>query len=412
MACSEFDSSLESAARLSFEDSCNMGIEESSLATPADLLAAPEVPTTSVSHNSNIPKPPPPPAVLSSGSKFSKRVPRFSNVPKEIKDMWNRLFEEGYKADVKILTDDVASTISAHSFVLGIASPVLKNILEDAIVKGGFQYIKIPGVPFEAVSAFIRFLYSSSYDQEGMKKFVLHLLVLSHIFSVPSLKKVCINFIEQAFLTTENVIDVLQLARQCDAPRLSLFCVRLVVKNFKTVSRTEGWKVMKKADPMLEQELLESLVEADSREQEKLKKLEEKKIYLQLYDAMEALLHICKDGCRTIGPRDKMLKVSQVPCGYSACKGLELLVRHFSSCKTRVPGGCVHCKRMWQLLELHSRMCSEPDSCKVPLCRHFKEKMKTQSRKDEEKWKLLVSKVMTANRAVGLFASWKNVAKS
>lgn len=118
MACSEFDSSLESAARLSFEDSCNMGIEESSLATPADLLAAPEVPTTSVSHNSNIPKPPPPPAVLSSGSKFSKRVPRFSNVPKEIKDMWNRLFEEGYKADVKILTDDVASTISAHSFVL------------------------------------------------------------------------------------------------------------------------------------------------------------------------------------------------------------------------------------------------------------------------------------------------------
>ncbi|XXG62099.1 hypothetical protein AAC387_Pa05g0534 [Persea americana] len=348
-----------------------MGIEESSLATPADLLAAPEVPTTSVSHNSNIPKPPPPPAVLSSGSKFSKRVPRFSNVPKEIKDMWNRLFEEGYKADVKILTDDVASTISAHSFVLGIASPVLKNILEDAIVKGGFQYIKIPGVPFEAVSAFIRFLYSSSYDQEGMKKFVLHLLVLSHIFSVPSLKK-----------------------------------------NFKTVSRTEGWKVMKKADPMLEQELLESLVEADSREQEKLKKLEEKKIYLQLYDAMEALLHICKDGCRTIGPRDKMLKVSQVPCGYSACKGLELLVRHFSSCKTRVPGGCVHCKRMWQLLELHSRMCSEPDSCKVPLCRHFKEKMKTQSRKDEEKWKLLVSKVMTANRAVGLFASWKNVAKS
>lgn len=117
MACSEFDSSLESA-RLSFEDSCNMGIEESSLVTPADLLAAPEVPTTSVYHNSNIPKPPPLPAVLSSRSKFFQRVPCFSNVPKEIKDMWNRLFEEGYKADVKILTDDVSATISAHSFVL------------------------------------------------------------------------------------------------------------------------------------------------------------------------------------------------------------------------------------------------------------------------------------------------------
>lgn len=107
-------------------------------------------------------------------------------------------------------------------------------------------------------------VFNCSYDREEMKKFVLHLLVLSHIFLVSSLKKVCINLIVEEFLTTENVIDVLQLARQCDAPRLSLFCVRLVVKKFKTASRTEGWKVMKQADPALEQELLESLVEADS----------------------------------------------------------------------------------------------------------------------------------------------------
>lgn len=93
-------------------------------------------------------------------------------------------------------------------------------------------------------------------------------------------------------------------------------------------------------------------------------------MYLQLYEAMEALIHICKDGCRTIGPRDKVLKGNQVSCSYPACKGIETLVRHFSVCKIRVPGGCVHCKRMWQLLELHSRMCSDPDSCKVPLCRY------------------------------------------
>lgn len=105
------------------------------------------------------------------------------------------------------------------------------------------------------------------------------------------------------------------------------------------------------------------------RKQERLRKMEERQVYLQLYEAMEALLHICRDGCRTIGPRDKLLRASQPACGFPACKGLETLVRHFSSCKVRVPGGCVHCKRMWQLLELHSRMCTEPDDCKVPLCR-------------------------------------------
>ncbi|KMT15541.1 hypothetical protein BVRB_3g058930 [Beta vulgaris subsp. vulgaris] len=124
--------------------------------------------------------------------------------------------------------------------------------------------------------------------------------------------------------------------------------------------------------------------------------MEEEKVYLQLHAAIEALIHICKDGCSTIGPRDKMLKGSQIACGFPACKGIEMLVRHFFSCKTRIPGGCSHCKRMWQLLELHSRMCDVPDSCNVPLCRHFKEKVRQQSKKDEAKWTLLVRKVMEA----------------
>lgn len=106
--------------------------------------------------------------------------------------------------------------------------------------------------------------YPISYDEGEMKKFVLHLLVLSHSYSVPSLKKVCADLLEQRWLTTENVIDVLQLAKNSDAPRLSLICVRMIVKDFKTISSTEGWKVMRRANPSLEQELLESVVEADS----------------------------------------------------------------------------------------------------------------------------------------------------
>ena len=97
-----------------------------------------------------------------------------------------------------------------------------------------------------------------------MKKFVLHLMVLSHAYSVPSLKRICIDFLEQDYLTRENVIDVLQLARSCNAPQLSFICVRMVVKDLKTISSTEGWKVMKRANPALEQELVESVVEADS----------------------------------------------------------------------------------------------------------------------------------------------------
>ncbi|XP_004287161.1 PREDICTED: BTB/POZ and TAZ domain-containing protein 3 [Fragaria vesca subsp. vesca] len=397
MASPALDSPWPTSARESlFCGSFNIHMEEE---IPADIIPVLEDPTSSVSYSHTIPKPPPVPINAYAGNKYIKRLSGSCSVPKETIDTWDKLFKEGCGADAYIITEG-NSCIPAHLSVLTLASPVLGNFLWQSKVQNGMRYIKIPGVPYEAIYTFIRFLYSSCYEKEEMKKYVLHLLVLSHSYSVPSLKRVCIYFLEQGWLTKENVVDVLQLARNCDAPRLSLICVRMIVKDFKAISSTEGWKVMKKVNPALEQELLEFLVEADSGKEERLKKKEEKKVYLQLYEAMEALLHICKDGCRTIGPRDKVFKGSQVACGFPACKGLETLVRHFSSCKTRVPGGCVHCKRMWQLLELHSRICNQPDACKVPLCRHFKEKMQQQTKKDEAKWKLLVSKVLASKDAL------------
>lgn len=97
-----------------------------------------------------------------------------------------------------------------------------------------------------------------------MKNFVLHLLVLSHAFAIPSLKRTCIKLIEQEVLTEENVVDVLQLARLCDAPRLSLSCTKMIINDFMAISLSDGWKAMKQANPSLEQELLESLVGEDS----------------------------------------------------------------------------------------------------------------------------------------------------
>ncbi|XP_009780836.1 BTB/POZ and TAZ domain-containing protein 3 [Nicotiana sylvestris] len=386
-----------SSAVESFGGSFKIRIEEEETVDSIEFF---EDPSSLACNLPNIPNPPSAPGKIRSKATNPRQLSNSDCVPKEAKDTWDKLFKEGYGADVHIITDD-GSFIPAHYALLSVASPVLGNFLQQSKVKNGIRCIKIPGVPCDAVSAFIRFLYSACYDEGDMKKFVLHLLVVSHAYSVPSLKRVCINHLEQGWLNLENVIDVLQLARSCDAPRLTLFCIRMIVRNFKNISSTEGWKVMRQANPVLEQELLESVVEADSRKQDRLKKIEEKKVYLQLHEAMEALVHICRDGCRTIGPRDKVLKASQAACSFPACKGLETLVRHFSSCKIRVPGGCVHCKRMWQLLELHSRICDEPDYCKVPLCRHFKVKMLQQTKKDAAKWKVLVSKV----NAVSLFSS-------
>ena len=191
---------------------------------------------------------------------------------------------------------DVVNTICFQR----VASPILANLLQQAKAKDGMRYIKILGVPCDAICLFLRFLYPSwyvglnfiplrlfffslyvlqlhflllvilcvlslcRYEKEKMKKFFIHLLVLSHSYSVPSIKRVCTYFIEQDWLTKGNVVDILQLSRNCDALQLSLFCVRMIVNDFKAKSTIEDWKVMKRANPALEQELLEYVVETDS----------------------------------------------------------------------------------------------------------------------------------------------------
>lgn len=55
-------------------------------------------------------------------------------------------------------------------------------------------------------------------------------------------------------------------------------------------------------------------------------------------------------------------------CLYPNCRKVKGLFRHGIQCKTRASGGCVLCKKMWYLLQLHSRACKESE-CHVPRCR-------------------------------------------
>ncbi|KAL3335646.1 hypothetical protein AABB24_031729 [Solanum stoloniferum] len=111
---------------------------------------------------------------------------------------------------------------------------------------------------------------------------------------------------------------------------------------------------------------------------------------------MDCLEHICREGCTSVGPYDEEYSCQKkLPCSkFDTCQGLQLLIRHFSTCKRRVKGSCSQCKRMWQLLKLHASICDQPDDCRVPLCREFNQKL--EKRGDDELWKSLVRKVVSA----------------
>ncbi|XP_076943001.1 BTB/POZ and TAZ domain-containing protein 1-like [Bidens hawaiensis] len=264
-------------------------------------------------------------------------------------------------------------TIPAHAKALASASPVMENIINNWRKHQRFEEaIPIPGVPCDAVEVFVSFLHYKICSEEDMEKFGIHLLTLAHVYMIPQLKTQCSKALIGR-LTIENVVDVLQLARLCDAPDLYLKCINLISNRFKPVEETEGWKFLQNNDPYLELEILKFIDESESRRKSTRKHLQEQNLYFQLSEAMDCLQHICTEGCVNVGPYDKEPIKNRGPCSkFSTCEGIQHSIQHFSSCKKRVNGGCVRCKRTWQLFKLHSSICESPDStCKVPLCRYY-----------------------------------------
>ncbi|XAR67958.1 hypothetical protein NMG60_11002917 [Bertholletia excelsa] len=300
------------------------------------------------------------------------------------------------ESDIQIVTSR-GLHIPAHRCIVASASPVLENIIDRPRKhRSSERTIPILGVPCDAVNLFVRFLYSFKCSEEEMDMYGIHLLALSHVFSVPQLKQRCTRALAGR-LTNDNVVDVLQLARLCDAPDLRLKCMKLISGNFKSVEKTEGWKFLENHDPWLELQILQFIDEIESRKKRTRKHREEQSLYMQLSEAMECLEHICTEGCASVRPYDVEPTKDKGPCSkFATCQGLQLLIRHFATCKRRVNGGCSRCKRMWQLLRLHSSICDQPDLCRVPLCRQFKLKAQQERKGNDARWKLLVRKVVSA----------------
>ena len=59
-------------------------------------------------------------------------------------------------------------------------------------------------------------------------------------------------------------------------------------------------------------------------------------------------------------------------CPSTNCMKVKALFQHGLTCPTKVAGGCMLCRRMWNLLQIHAKGCRTPN-CPVPRCRDLKE---------------------------------------
>jgi hypothetical protein len=98
--------------------------------------------------------------------------------------------------------------------------------------------------------------------EDVVEKHGMQLLALSHAYQIGWLKKKCEIAIATE-LTPDRVIDVLKASKMCDAPRLYQQCMKLIIKEYGEVQKSDGWQFLRRYDPVLELEILENLEETD-----------------------------------------------------------------------------------------------------------------------------------------------------
>ncbi|CAA2968539.1 histone acetyltransferase HAC1-like isoform X1 [Olea europaea subsp. europaea] len=85
-------------------------------------------------------------------------------------------------------------------------------------------------------------------------------------------------------------------------------------------------------------------------------------------------------------------------CQYPNCRKVKALFRHGMQCKVRASGGCALCKKMWYLLQLHSRACKE-SQCTVPRCRDLTEHIRRLQQQSESRRRAAVMEMMRQRTA-------------
>lgn len=122
-----------------------------------------------------------------------------------------------------------------------------------------------------------------------------------------------------------------------------------------------------------------SMADRDAQNQEARKKR-----VLQLRKMLDLLVHASQ--CRF--PH----------CQYPNCRKVKGLFRHGIQCKTRASGGCLLCKKMWYLLQLHARACKESE-CHVPRCKDLKEHLKRLQQQSDSRRRAAVMEMMRQRAA-------------
>ena len=137
-----------------------------------------------------------------------------------------RMLREDILTDITI--NAVGGSIRAHRAVLAARSPVFMSMFTHDLREKELSTVDISDMSIEACQAFVGCVYGVAMSEEELLVHRSELVVASDKYGVENLKKVC----EESMIvdvSTENLLERLQMAHTYSLPALKRTCVRLLV---------------------------------------------------------------------------------------------------------------------------------------------------------------------------------------
>ena len=149
--------------------------------------------------------------------------------------------------------------IYAHKAILAVQCDQFQAMFTSGMKESRESEVVIPSWSYSAFLTMLEFLYTGRVI-DFQPKIALDLLGLADAYTLVGLKRLCENMLIHN-VDDENVSMLFSRSDQYRAEDLKKFCLNYVLKNYKEVCRTKGFKQLEK---QLVEEVLNEVMSANS----------------------------------------------------------------------------------------------------------------------------------------------------
>lgn len=173
-------------------------------------------------------------------------------------DSHKRSLSLGFSDVVLVASDEFHSnpvSLPAHKAVLVSRSPVFKAMLEIEMEESRSGTINISDVSYDALRAFVNYLYTAEACLDEQMAF--DLLVLADKYEVKHLKTYCEKFLVSK-LNWDNSVASYSFAHQHNAKHLLESALSMIIDNMDNLTKSEEYAHLVEKDPRLVVEIYEA----------------------------------------------------------------------------------------------------------------------------------------------------------